>query len=285
MSDPRLRVLPAALAERARRFAAGGVAAVQPRAAATVVLLREAGGRLEVYLLRRARSMVFAGGMYAFPGGAVDRRDADQQVDWVGPTPGQWAQRLGASLAEARMLVCAAVRETFEESGVLLAGPSADAVVVDPSDPAWEQDRAGLVARDRSFADLLARRGLALRTDLLELWAHWITPEFEERRYDTRIFVAALPGGQLARDVSGEADRVCWLAPGEAVARLQRREINMLPPTAVTLAELAAYDSVAEVLAAAPARTIRTITPAALVPADPDREVRLVLPGEPGYPE
>jgi 8-oxo-dGTP pyrophosphatase MutT (NUDIX family) len=219
--------------------------------------------------------------MYAFPGGSVDPRDADHQLGWAGPSPAEWAARLGGSQAEARMLVCAAGRETFEESGVLLAGPSADSVVADLADPSWERDRRALVDRELAFSDFLAGRGLLVRTDLLGLWAHWITPEFEERRYDTRFFLAALPSGQLTQDVSGEADEVCWLAPGDAVARLQRGEIRMLPPTAVTLAELARYRSIADVLAAVPGRDVRPITPAAVVTA---AEVRLVLPGEDGYP-
>lgn len=281
----RLRVLPPALAERARRFAAGDQAPVAPRLAATVVLLRPArpdGSQgIEVYLIRRVRSMAFAGGMYAFPGGSVDPRDADHQVGWSGPTPAEWAARLGGTDAEARMLVCAAVRETFEESGVLLAGPSADTVVADVAGADWERDRRALVDRELAFSDFLTARGLVLRTDLLGLWAHWITPEFEERRYDTRFFLAALPTGQLTRDVSSEADEVRWLAPGEAVARLLRGEIRMLPPTAVTLRELAEYASIADMLAAVPDRDIHPITPAAVVK---DGSMQLVLPGEAGYP-
>ena len=284
----RLRMLPAALADRARRFAAGDHVPVAPKPAATVVLLRPAepgtaaAAGLEVYLIRRARSMAFAGGMYAFPGGSVDPRDADHEVGWTGPTPAEWAARLGGTDAEARMLVCAAVRETFEESGVLLAGPSADSVVADVAGVDWERDRRALVDRELAFSDFLSERGLVLRTDLLGLWAHWITPEFEERRYDTRFFLAALPAGQLTRDVSTEADQVCWLAPAEAVARLIRGEIRMLPPTAVTLRELSDYSSIAEVLAAVPDRDIHPITPAAV---DRDGSVRLVLPGEDGYPQ
>jgi len=281
----RLRVLPPALAERAVRFAAGDEAPVAPRPAATVVLLRPSpsgGAGLQVYLIRRVRSMAFAGGMYAFPGGSVDPRDADHEVGWAGPTTAEWAARLSSTDAEARMLVCAAVRETFEESGVLLAGPSAGTVAADVAGADWERDRGALVDRELAFSDFLAARGLVLRTDLLGLWAHWITPEFEERRYDTRFFLAALPAGQLTRDVSSEADQVCWLAPGEALDQLLRGEIRMLPPTAVTLRELSEYGSIADVLAAVPERDIRPITPAAVVSGG---DVRLVLPGEDGYPQ
>ncbi len=208
------RRLPPALVEHAREFLAGDRAPVVPKGAATVVLLRPADGygdRLQVYLLRRHLGMAFAAGMYAFPGGTVDPRDSDRAVAWAGPTPAEWAQRLECDEAGARALVCAAVRETFEESGVLLAGAAPDTVVADTTGEGWEQDRAALVDRSLGFADFLTARGLVLRTDLLAAWAHWITPEFEPRRYDTRFFVAALPAGQRTRDVSGEADTVAWM--------------------------------------------------------------------------
>lgn len=284
-AEHRLRALPSALADRARRFAAGDHIPVLPKPAATVVLLRPSGSGaagVAAYLIRRVRSMAFAGGMYAFPGGSVDPRDADHEVGWAGPSPAEWAARLGGTAADARMLVCAAVRETFEESGVLLAGRSADSVIADVAGADWERDRRALVDRDLAFSDFLSARGLVLRTDLLRLWAHWITPEFEERRYDTRFFLAVLPSGQLTRNVSSEADEVCWLRPAEALARLIRGEIKMLPPTAVTLRELSEYGSVADVLAAVPNRHIRPITPAAI---DRDGRVQLVLPGEDGYPQ
>ncbi len=150
----------------------------------------------EVYLLRRHLEMAFAAGMYAFPGGSVDPRDFDTAIAWAGPTPAEWARRLDCDPAEARALVCAAMRETFEESGVLLAGTTAEAVVPDTTADDWEQDRAALVERRLSFTDFLQRRRLVLRTDLLAAWAHWITPEFEPRRYDTRFFLALMPTGQ-----------------------------------------------------------------------------------------
>src|SRR5262245_641016 len=105
-----LRSLPPVLAEQARRFIPGTTGEVVPRAAATVALLRDGYSGLEVYVIRRARSMAFAAGMYAFPGGAVDKRDADPQPGWAGPLPATWMRRLHtASEAEARALVCAAI--------------------------------------------------------------------------------------------------------------------------------------------------------------------------------
>ncbi len=237
---------------------------VIPKGAATVVLLRGAAGEtgaLEVYLLRRHPGMAFAAGMYAFPGGTVDPRDRDPRMGWAGPSPAHWAKRLGCDEAEARALVCAAVRETFEESGVLLAGGSADTLVSDTTGADWEADRAALVDRSLAFADLLHRRGLVLRTDLLKAWAHWITPEFEPRRYDTRFFLAAMPTGQRTRDVSGEADDVTWMRPADAVATVDEGAMQMLPPTYITLTELAAFAGVPDAIEAAADRVITTVVP------------------------
>jgi hypothetical protein len=177
--------------------------------------------------------------------------------------------------------VCAAVRETFEESGVVLAGPTADEVVADTTGDDWESDRQALLDRSLSFAELLARRGLLLRADLLRPWSHWITPEAEPRRYDTRFFVAALPPGQRTRDVGGEADRVIWMRCDDALDRFERRELGMLPPTAFTLAELASYKSVADVLAAGDARDVKPVLPKIVLGDDED--ARILLPHDEGY--
>ena len=264
-------LLPAELAARAREVMAGRLQPVPARDAATVVLLRPGpGGRPQVYLLRRKATMAFAAGAYVFPGGSVDARDTDQAVAWAGPSPAEWAEVLHADEAVARGLVCAAVRETFEESGVLLAGPGPDSVVDDTTGDDWEADRLALIDRSLSFAEFLSRRGLVLRTDLLKAWAHWITPEVEARRYDTRFFVAVLPEGQRTRDVGGEADRVVWQRPAEAIDLAHRGEIFLMPPTYRTLSELAGCAGVAEVLATP--REIVTIMPRAV---EVDGELRL----------
>lgn len=242
--------LPDRFRQRAADVLSGRAAPATPRDAATVMLLRPAGPGLEVYLLRRQPTMAFAPGAVVFPGGGVDPRDADGDIAWAGPDPPEWGRLLDAPAQLARELVCAAVRETFEESGVLLAGPSADSIIADTRGEDWETDRQALLDRSLSLAAFLARRGLVLRSDLLRPWSRWVTPVIEERRYDTRFFAAALPAGQLARDVGGEADKVAWLTPAAALAAARRREIVLLPPTAVTLAELAAAGSVADVLAA-----------------------------------
>jgi 8-oxo-dGTP pyrophosphatase MutT (NUDIX family) len=227
------------LADTARRILAGNAAPATPRDAATVMLLRQGGPGLEVYMLRRKPSMAFAPGAFVFPGGSVDPRDADEQVAWAGPAAAEWGRIFDAPPDLARALVCAAVRETFEESGVLLAGESATSVVADTTSDDWEADRNALLDRSLSLAELLARRGLVLRADLLRPWSRWITPVLEPRRFDTRFFAAELPPGQRTRDVGGEASEVAWVVPGEALQAGERGDIRLFPPTAVTLSELA----------------------------------------------
>lgn len=247
---------PSALVEHARRFREQGSVPAAPRVAATVLLLRPAApppadrGGFEAYLIRRVAAMAF-GGVYAFPGGGVDPSDSMAHVDWAGPTPAQWGTRLGLAPTAAQAVVCAAAREVFEEAGVLLAGPDADTVVGDVAGGDWEAARVALERREVGFADLLAQRGLTLRSDLLLPWSRWITPEFEPRRFDTYFFVARLPVGQRTRDVSGEADRTLWISPAGACAA---GELAMLPPTLVTLGQVAACRDLAGVIAAAATR-------------------------------
>jgi 8-oxo-dGTP pyrophosphatase MutT (NUDIX family) len=274
--------LPAEFVERARALASGELTAAQPRAAATVVLLRDGADGIEAYLLRRRRTMAFAAGATVFPGGGVDPRDEElSDAAWSGPAPSQWAGILSADERLARALVCAAVRETFEESGVLLAGRGAGEVVDDTRGDDWEADRLALIDRSLAFAQLLERRGLVLRADLLRPWAHWITPEIEPRRYDTRFFVAALPTGQRTRDVGGEADRVAWMRPTDALDAFASGEIGLLPPTAFTLGELAAYSTVGDVLAAGTERDVRPVLPKVVLVDD--EEARFLLPHDEGY--
>jgi 8-oxo-dGTP pyrophosphatase MutT (NUDIX family) len=267
-AELRARPLAGRLGEVALAWARDGGVPAEPRPAATVILLRDGVGGPEVYLLRRTASMAFAPGMTVFPGGRVDQSDATVADAWAGPSPAEFGTRLGCSAELAVAYVAAAVRETFEESGVLLAGPSASTVVADTTGPDWEDDRVALEGRSLSFADFLHRRGLVLRADLLGPWAHWITPEFEPRRYDTRFFLAALPAGQKTRDVSGESDQVAWLSPSTAVAQVDAGELAMLPPTYLSCTELSSYDSVAAALDAAQHRVVTPILPRLLIEGD-----------------
>lgn len=255
--------LPPSVVEHAREFAQGRRTPAEPRDAATVVLLRPGTAQgPELYLLRRQTSMAFAGGMCVFPGGGVDRRDFDSAVAWAGPAPSVWAEQLLTSDEMARALVCAAVRETFEESGVLLAGTSASEVVADTTGDDWEADRRALEAKELSFTSLLERRGLVLRSDLLGAWSAWCTPEFEPRRFRTWFFVASLPLGQRTRDVSSESSSVTWLPALGACDAVDAQELGMMPPTYVTCLEVGQYADPDAVLAAATGRDLTMFTPA-----------------------
>jgi 8-oxo-dGTP pyrophosphatase MutT (NUDIX family) len=248
VSEPLEGGVPRQLGERAREIAAGRLSPVVPRDAATIMLLRQEPG-VEAYLLRRTRELEFAPGVCVFPGGSVDEQDADLQIPWSGPAPAEFAGQLGTSQARARALICAAVRETFEEAGVLLAGPSPTSLVDDSA--ALARDRHALLEGSTSFGELLSRRGLMLRADLLTPWARWITPEASPRRYDTWFFAAALPPGQtagLGQANPGEADSGTWLRPGAALESARAGEITLLPPTVVTLGELAAHEELAGIL-------------------------------------
>jgi 8-oxo-dGTP pyrophosphatase MutT (NUDIX family) len=283
MADDPTAAMFAGMVDAVKRLASGEQQAAAPRNAATVILLRDRGVGPEVYLLRRTATMAFAAGFFVFPGGSVDVRDEDFADDaWVGPRPAEWAELLACDEPRARSLVCAAVRETFEESGVMLAGSSVDSVVADTSGDDWEADRLALLDRSLSLSEMLRRRGLVLRADLLRVWAHWITPEVEPKRFDTRFFVAAMPDGQLTREVGGEADRVAWLGPSEALAAQSRGELAMLPPTLAALTGLASFASVTDVMAAAQQREVVPVLPKLIL--DSDDRIRFLLPDDPDYP-
>ncbi|MFD5424544.1 NUDIX hydrolase [Streptomyces sp. NPDC127084] len=262
--------------ERIRALAAGELTAVSPKRAATVMLLKDTSEGVYVHMLRRRASMAFAGGAYAYPGGGVDERDA-RPVRWAGPSLAEWAADLGVEdEATAQSIVCAAVRETYEEAGVLLAGETPDTVIGDTTGDDWEADRAALVNRELGFAEFLDRRGLVLRSDLLGAWARWITPEFETRRFDTWFFVAALPQGQRTRNASTEADRTVWIRPVDAAAGYDKGELLMMPPTIATLRVLGRYAAVADALEAAAGQDLTPVLAQARLVAG---EVVLSWPG------
>lgn len=246
---------------------------VKPRDAATVMLVRDGRSGLEVFLQRRVDGMPFAGGMTVFPGGGVDPRDADSALGWSGPEPDWWARWFDCTPELARALVCAAVRETFEESGVLLAGTGPDVVVSDTA--TYTAARTALAAREMSLAQFLSDNGLILRADLLRPWANWITPEAEPRRYDARFFLAEMPLGQRADGVTSEAAVAYWRTPAAALADWKRGDCALLPPTWTILTELAECGSVAA--AVATERTLVKVTPRLVRRRG---AWRVVLPGE-----
>jgi len=279
--------VPRVLAERARDLSDGRLTPAVPRDAATVILLRQgagpgsgAGVGVEAFLLRRTAELEFAPGACVFPGGSVDERDADPGIGWVGPAPEDFAAQLDVPPERARALVCAAIRETFEESGVLLAGSQAEGATGLVGDSAaLAADRHALLTGTTTLGEVLGRRGLVLRADLLTPWARWITPEVSPRRFDTWFFAAALPAGQTATAAPeghadpGESESGTWLRPGAALDAAEAGEITLLPPTAVTLRELAAHQDVDGILARR-----RTIAPRLPRVTVENGKVRLSMP-------
>ncbi|NYF98719.1 NUDIX hydrolase [Janibacter cremeus] len=218
---------------------------VTPRLASTVMLLRDDEGPLEVFMLRRVAQMEFAASMHVFPGGGADQRDAEDELPWAGPAVEEWAELLGTDEASARMLVAAAVREVFEETGVLLASP----VEAEDGPPQLDLDdarelRRALVAREVGFGQVLLERQLVLRSDLLRYRAHWITPVIESRRYDTRFFVAAVPAGQDPDGDTSEADQSGWTRPQALLDAFADGQVMLMPPTIVCLEQLAEVSTV-----------------------------------------
>ncbi|GAB5894969.1 NUDIX hydrolase [Mycolicibacterium mageritense] len=220
-----------------------------PRPAATVMLIRDTPEGIKVFLMRRHAAMEFVAGVMVFPGGGVDDRDRNADIAWFGPEPSWWAERLGVDVGLAEALVCAAARETFEESGVLFAGPAddPDGIVSDAS--VYGEARAALASNSLSFADFLRDEKLVLRADLLRPWANWVTPKEERtRRYDTYFFVGALPEGQRADGDNTESDRAFWSTPQAGLDDFAAGNSFLLPPTWTQLDSLNGR-TVAEVLA------------------------------------
>jgi 8-oxo-dGTP pyrophosphatase MutT (NUDIX family) len=287
-SGPRRRLALARVEGRVGEAATGEQVPVPPRDAATVVLVRhgEPAARgdngVEVLLLGRTRAMDFAPGAHVFPGGSVDPLDADADVAWAGPSPSDFSAVLGVPPDRCRALVVAAVRETFEESGVLLAG---DPLLADTT--AMAAGRLALLAGTASLAETLRQHDLVLRADLLTPWARWITPEASHRRFDTWFFAAAMPPGQVAdagisAGSGAEAESADWLRPAAALEAARAGRLTLLPPTAVTLAELAEL-AADEDLAGILGRR-RAITPWMPTVTTEDGQVWLTMPDGVDYP-
>ena len=233
--------------DRAERIARGeeDPASTPVRDAATIALVRDTEAGVEVFLMRRQRSMAFAAGMYVYPGGALETSDSLVPVTSTTDLD-DVARRL--STDDPIAVVAAAARETFEECGVLLAvDDDGRSVLLDDS---FEAEREELAAGRLRFADLLRGRGLRVDGEALVPFAHWVTPEVEDRRYDTRFLAARLPDGQEATERGGEADRVAWWRPADALASFDAGKTAMLPPTIATLAELARHGTVEATLPA-----------------------------------
>lgn len=241
--------------------AAGPPAAASP--AATVILLRDSPVGLQTWLLTRHLGLTFAGGMSVYPGGRVDAADGTVPLARPG-VAAEVAAAFGVPVAAAHALVVAAVRETFEETGVLLAvpfpdvaGPGVDGREPSAAVPDLTAARTAVEAGELAFADLLVRHRAAVDGDAVTPWARWVTPVGEKRRYDTFFFVAVLPSGGVAADVTTESSTADWIDPATALSDGRA----LLPPTRETLTPIAAHSSAADVVAAGADRDLRPVLP------------------------
>jgi len=215
------------------------------REAATVMLVRDAP-HLEVFMLRRNLGALWVGGAHVFPGGAVDADDRDERLlsRCDGPDDVTASRLLGHDSGGLGYWV-AAIRETFEEAGVLLARHS-DGSFIDPRDAAWGrlvEARYALNAGECSFVEVVESEDLMLACSSLMLFSHWITPAGMPRRYDTWFFVAAAPEGHSYLHDDGETVESAWKRPPDAVAEAERDEIDLILPTRRSLIALSHFQS------------------------------------------
>jgi 8-oxo-dGTP pyrophosphatase MutT (NUDIX family) len=217
-----------------------------PRPSATVVMLRDGGSGLEVFLIKRHGLSDVLGGAYVFPGGKVDAEDRE-----LAPRLDRPAAALHAALGEpeleageAAALYVAAVREVFEETGVLYA----------PVEPAHATQAWSLLREGRSFAETVEALDLPLAAASLHPWSRWVTPLVGgviRKRFDTRFFVAAIPAGQQPAHDAHEAIESLWLRPQAALQQYWAGDIELAPPQIMSLAHLCRHADVASVLAEA----------------------------------
>lgn len=254
------------------------------RNAASVVLLRQGNAGLQVLLVQRHGLSDVLGGAYVFPGGKVDTDDAQddilQRLDEPAPS---LHQRLGEPALEpgpAAAVYVAALRELFEEAGVLLTATDGATGRGRPGDLQRVGDVATLLREGHRFAEAVALAGLRLGPSALAPWTRWITPRTPavmRKRFDTRFLLAELPEGQDARHDEREAIDSIWLSPRDALAQYQAEAIDLAPPQIMSLVHLARYASVAEALADAASRPPPLIEPE---PFEHDGTRVLTYPGD-----
>lgn len=263
-------------------------ASIPVRPAATVMLVRDGGDGLEVFMLQRTHGAAFARSQYVFPGGKVDAEDHGEVFEPIcdGLDDATASTRMGMDHGGLAWLV-AATRECFEEAGVLLARPvgSDDVVRFDDADVAarFNELRHHVHDGSLSLADLCERERLTLMVDQMHLVDHWITPVGERRRFDTRFFVARAPEAQEPLHDDGETIASLWVRPTDALRMWQDGELQMFPPTIASLRFLEPHGGAdAAMTAAAAVGVPRPVLPRVLV--DDDGKVTgIVRPGEPGY--
>jgi len=263
----------------ADKVTAGDFTPATPRPSATVLLVRDSEDGPEVLLLRRHGRSGFAAGAWVFPGGVVDERDGElalvERMD--GPTPMQWAERLGVSdPAQAVAFVLAAIREAFEETGILLARLADDATNPGGRE-GLEIARRALLAEVVDLRQVVVTRSLRIAADQLIYVAHWITPQPEPRRYDTRFFLARVGADAVCTPHEEEATESVWLTARGALHFFESGSLRMLPPTVHTLRRLAGFGSVGEIFTAMADAPVPAIMPVMRVVPD---GVTIELPDE-----
>ena len=255
---------------------------LQPRPASTLVLLRDVDGALEVLLLKRHSLSDVHGGAHVFPGGKLDpadsRLDSESRLD---ESTASLHARLGEPALDPSLaagLFVAALREAFEESGILLAHGATPALCREAA--AHARTLAG--ATDGAFNALLAEFGLRLRVVDLVPYSRWVTPAMgQNKRFDTRFFVASAPAGALACHDNHETTEAIWMRPRAALQRNWDHEIVFAPPQIMTLAQLGRHASVQSVLAEARSRPPPVIAP---VPIGQGAGRVMCYPGDPAHP-
>ncbi len=267
------------------QFSMDQAAAVPVRPAATVMLLRDGNHGLEVCMLRRNLKSDFVGGAYVFPGGAVDPADGEPEVAPLcnGRSDDEASRALGLPTNGLAFWV-AAVRETFEEAGLLLAS-HADGSPLSLEDPEvgrrFAEHRRATDSGERRLIEICVEEHLRLELTSMHYFGHWVTPAGAPRRYDTRFFLAAAPEGQRPVHDDREVISAQWITPTRALDNHAAGDFAMLPPTVATLRSLRRFDSAGDALDAAAA----TIEVPAMIPrviADTGG-VRIVMPGDPEY--
>jgi 8-oxo-dGTP pyrophosphatase MutT (NUDIX family) len=256
---------------------------ITPFPAATVTLVRDAPRGLEVLLLQRSHSLKFMPGSYVFPGGALDPADssADMHAMCAGPGDEAASRVLGVERGGLAYWI-AAIREAFEEAGILLAYDAAGGIVPLNGDSAerYRTHRRSLDERQGDFGAIVRGEGLRLAADRLIYFGHWITPVTVPRRYDTRFFLAVAPERQEAMHDNHETIAHVWLRPRDALEPDRRVALGLRFPTIKTLEEFTRHETTAELTAAlASKQVVRPLLPRLT------RDGRQVLPGEPGYDE
>lgn len=261
---------------------------VPVRDAATIMVVRdsEPGPGMEVLMLRRNARSTWVGGAYLFPGGAVDAEDLSGAAAGYcsGRDDAEASRLLGVGAGGIGSFV-AAIRECFEEAGLLLAlGPGGPLDFGDPEvADRFDASRRKLNARATTFLEICAAESLTLDLGRLGYFSHWITPEGSPRRYDTRFFVAELPKGQIALHDDTEVVDSIWIEPRAALERHKAGEIDMLFPTMKNLQAIARFDRASALLEATAASEVPTIEPRITV--DEAGGVRILLPGDAGFDE